>query len=93
MSNTDDGDSSGTTHLHTFTIVLIVLLVIFVVITLVLCLVTFCTKTLCFSQDDHYSNYQTEDSKDWWGRRKKQEQEVVAVVDTNYVVGQDYHPR
>ena len=96
MTGDAGGGSSGSRHLHTFTIVLIVLGCVFTVIILGLCILTACTHTLCFAKDDHYSDTGGErgtSQTNWRSEKSKADgPDVIAVVDRGYVVGQDYHP-
>ena len=70
----EGGGSTGGSHLHTFTIVLIVLGCVFTVVTLALCVVTAATNTLCFAEDDNYTNWRDK-------KIKTGGQDVIAVVD------------
>ena len=92
----EGGGSTGGSHLHTFTIVLIVLGCVFTVVTLALCVVTAATNTLCFAKDDNYRDKGGETGisyTNWRGKKSETGgQDVIAVVDRAYVVGQDYHP-
>ena len=96
MTGGDGGGTSGGRHLHTFTIVLIVLGCVFTAVVLGLCILTACTKTLCFAEDDDYPDTRgdTGISYTHWSSQKGKAEvtEVVTVVDRGYVVGQDYHP-
>ena len=84
--DTDDGGNNnnnqgggGTKGLHKFTIVFIVLGCVFLLIIIIVVIVACCTKTICFGD-------RSKDSK------RSRNENRVRVVDTNYVVGQDYVP-
>ena len=58
---------------------------------------TAATKTLCFAKDDNYTDHG--DGKgisytNWRSKKKSKagDDDVIAVVDRGYVVGQDYQP-
>ena len=82
--------------MNPFTIVFIVLGCIFFIIILILLFVTFFTRSLCFSE------HQPTDKEPKQPKKKKQknskatdtkeryEDTDTVVMDTNYVVGQDY---
>ena len=96
MAEGDGGGSSAGRHLHTFTIVLIVLGCVFTLVVLGLCIVTAATKTLCFAKDDNYTDTGDNTGISYTNWRSKKTKaggdDVIAVVDRGYVVGQDYHP-
>ena len=96
MAGGDGGGSSGGRHLHTFTIVLIVLGCVFTVVIVGLCIVTALTKTLCFAKGDSYTDTGGDTGISYTNWRSKKSKaggdDVIAVVDRGYVVGQDYHP-
>ena len=80
-----DDETSGLS-LHNYFLLLIILASVFLTIIAVMLLVTllaFFTGTICFTDKKSSQNNRKVGAKYEHG---------VGVVDTNYVVGQDYHP-
>ena len=92
----DDGTTTTSSKMHPFTITFIVLGCIFFIIIVILIIITFFTKTLCFSeaQPKERENKEPKHKKQKKPKVKSKENDEetdTVVIDTSYVVGQDYH--
>ena len=87
----DGSDSAASgTKLNKWTIVLIVIGCIGLVLIMVLLCIAWWTKTLCFNKRREIHNLRQ--GRKHQKRKDKENDNVVGVIDTNYVVGQDYKP-
>ena len=87
----DGSDSAASgTKLNKWTIVLIVMGCVGLVLIMVLLCIAWWTKTLCYNTQRE--NHNPRQGRKHQKRKDKENDNVVGVIDTNYVVGQDYKP-